>query len=309
MLFSEIPTCPTWASDRFVVRKEKRVLVQGLARWFGYPCPRELMPGDDLLAEYRRYAVGDRRAQPLHLVLAGATNDQLLEDFVRLFGPLGGRIESSRGCPNGAEDIVVSESWRDLRHKQKLFRNLFQLVSVLREKKSSIRVASQIADCAMAIRGFEPHSPHFVHDLEILAVEIEEAALDGDWTAVFTKGHEAVCHVFALFPTRMIPYPDGAVDLPKRNRKSVLAEAIFMLKKDYASGWAFSFCRHPDCQKPFRIFRRDQTCCSEECGGQLRYRKYYRRRGYKVRRATLNAKKAGTDRPNGSPSRRTSTSV
>ncbi|MGO9518413.1 MAG: hypothetical protein ACLPND_15345, partial [Candidatus Korobacteraceae bacterium] len=188
--------------------------------------------------------------------LAGATNDQLLEDFVRLFGPLGGRIESSRWHPNGAEDISVSESWRDLRRKQKLFRNLFQLVSVLREKKSSTRVASQVAGCAIAIRGFEPHSPRFARDLEILALEIEEAAEDGDWTTVFSKGHEAVCHIFALFPTRMVSYSDGAVDLPNRNRKSVLAEAIFMLKKDYESRCVLSFCKNSNCPKAFGATRK-----------------------------------------------------
>ncbi len=65
--FAKIPTCPAWASDIFVVRDNKRLVVLGLERWFGYPCPRELMHRDDLLAAYRSYAAGDRQVQPLHL--------------------------------------------------------------------------------------------------------------------------------------------------------------------------------------------------------------------------------------------------
>lgn len=292
--FAKVPTCPSWASRIEVDRQGESLIVRGWKRWQTYPSPKDLPKGSDLLADYSSYADGDRQARPLHLELVDATDDQRLEAFVRKFGPLGKWASPEKIHDDDTMDLTVFQTMDDLRHKQRLFRSTFDLIVALREMKLNARAASRIANSAMQVESFKTPDPKGPSEIDELMSDITIAMHRREWAAVYTAGHAVVCRVFELFPSRLIPYPGGAVELPLRRPWSVLSEAIFMLKNDYEQRWKWSFCENPSCRRAFRLTRKDQSCCTTYCATAVRSRKYYHRQGYEVRRARLAAQKTAT---------------
>ena len=294
--FTKVPTCPTWASRIEVVHQGENLIVRGWKRWESYPCPRELPNGCDLLADYRAYAAGDRHITPLHLALVNATDDQQLEVFVREFGPLGEGAHFAKFNEDGTMNFTVFQSMGDLRYKQRLFRSLFELLVALRAKKGA-RVGGEIANCAMQVETLEVSAARgMMSELEELVCDVTAAAWRREWGAVHTAGHRVACHAFGLFTSQMVAYPDGVVELPRREPGGVFSEAMFMLKTDYEREYRWSFCKNENCQRAFRLARKDQTCCKPKCTSAVRSRKHYYRRGYEVRRARLAANESGTKR-------------
>src|ERR1017187_775176 len=292
--FAKVPTCPSWATRIEVAREGESIVVRGWKRCETYPCPKDLPKGSDLLADYRSYADGDRQARPLHLELVDATDDQRLETFVRNFGPLGKRVDWLEIHDDDTRDLTVFQSMDDPRHKQRLFRSTFDLIVALGEMKLNARAASKIANSAMQVESFETPDPKGPSEIDELMSDITIAMHRREWAAVYTAGHAVVCRVFELFPSRLIPYPGGAVELPRRQAWSVLSEAMFMLRNDYEQKWKWSFCENQSCRRAFRLTRKDQSCCTKDCATAVRSRKYYHRQGYEVRRARLAAKKTAT---------------
>jgi hypothetical protein len=182
----------------------------------------------------------------------------------------------------------------DLRLNQHEFWSLFELLIALGEKKFRAHAAVEVANCALAVEPFEVPDANGLSEIDDLR---SDAMHRGKWPSVYTAGHSVACRVFELFPSRLVPYPGGAAELPRRVSWSVLSEAMFMLKKDYELSWKWSFCKNQRCQRAFRRMRTDQTCCDTFCVSVVRSHKYYHWRGHEVRRARLAAKKAVT-KPN-----------
>jgi hypothetical protein len=87
-------------------------------------------------------------------------------------------------------------------------------------------------------------------------------------------GHGVLCDLFNLFPLRMFPCADGAIELPSYDREGILPILYFLLRRDYRDRhYLIKMCK--ECGATFKPERGDSEFCDRKC-----YKRYNDRDRY-----------------------------
>ena len=288
---TELPVFPVWAREIHVERRGVEFHVHGRERFPSFPSMKELpSKSDDLMKLYRRYDQTAVRAsdivQPPHLRFANAVTEEELVSFLRTFGPVDGTVmpQSVYVSDDLKIKLTVVETLAGLRVNQLTIKCLLRLIQLLQERANYMEVASIVHRLASNNYCDEQGLPT---QIEMLSVDAEICLNEGSKSQLFDVGHAAVCELLNKFPSVLVGYGKGALELPSRRPEGILSVLYFMLRKDYLTRNSVRSCEYFKCSNFFRVARANARFCSEECSLRQRQHEYWIKKGKKKRKDRL----------------------
>jgi hypothetical protein len=269
---------PVWAQQIEVTRQGNTLLVTG---WGRIPDPfdaREIAPEDisqiDIFQRFRRFVLRHlSEKQPTKdagvYQFADATTDEKLIAFVKEFGPVWGKVRSTKNEENGTVTITVAQSMDRLWEEQEKFAAAVILLQQINKKRNT----HTIEDCAVMTMatldmGLSPFT-QIIIDSSLLAGELprEKAAVILPWA------HRALCMVLNDFAPKLVPFDGNVIELPLVDDEGIRTAIYWQLRQDYLAQRAINTCLN--CGSHFAVFRRGAKGCSDSCRTALRNQKYW----------------------------------
>jgi hypothetical protein len=147
----------------------------------------------------------------------------------------------------------------------------------------------------------EPHWRFDKQNLETmkrLRYEVTHPPRDGNTLeALMTMhpmkaAHFVICGLINAFSPTIYPYADGPVDAPMWDLLPGLRPVLYyILRRAYLNGGSIGICRNVQCRRLFEVERSGSRFCSDQCSLQQRQAEYWTKRGKKLRKRRMKAKK------------------
>jgi len=299
---------PVWAQKIEIETDEDSLLVTGWGRIFGPINAREMAPNDisniDILKRFRRYALrqlGTRRPGDISSVyqFADATDDNRLLAFVREFGPVWGKVVSSRDEDENSCTLIVTQSLKRLRLEQEIFAGAVKLLQELNRNAKGdpiemVHAMTQIVPPQMrppdgcsrieTCRNFKvplPTGPEVMtYPIAVrfaaIAIEIwcsEKVPDDDKKPAITGLARQVICDLLNRHAPVLVPVEGEVIELPVIPNEGIREALYFQLRRDFLAHRQIGTCLN--CGGHFTVFRRGTKGCSAACRTALRNQKYW----------------------------------
>jgi hypothetical protein len=299
---------PVWAQKIAVEIDGEALLVTG---WGHLSAPidgRKLDPSDaarlDIFKRFRRYSL--RQLSAVHsgdsggvYQFADATDDEKLIAFVKEFGPVWGKVVSSRAEDDDSSTLTVTQSLKKLRREQEVFAAAVKLLQELsRDAKADpagILVAmAQILPPEMRLpEGFPtkasrnlttplPTGPEVM--TYPIAVRFSALAIDL-WcstgfpkkekkAAVISLARQVLCDLLNHHSPVLVPLESEVIEMPVAPNEGIMEALYFQLRLDFLAHRQIRACLN--CEGYFPVHRRGARACGNRCQTALRNQKYWK---------------------------------
>jgi hypothetical protein len=276
---------PVWAQQIEVKRQGDTLLVAGWGR-IPYAIDEQDVGSEhvsklDIFKRFHNYVLrnlaAERRAAGDAGVyqFADANTDEKLIAFVEEFGPVWGKVRTSKWEENGTMTLVVAQSMEKLRNEQKRFAAVAKILQqVNRNSQADAEIiatqmdeVSFLVGYALALRG---------------NLQYPDGPMDKETPALFWA-NRALCMVLNGYPSRLVPCKGEVFEMPDMNDEGIRNAIYWQLRRDYLAQRAIGNCLN--CGGHFPIYKRGARACSESCRRALRNQKYWNKKKNTVNRA------------------------
>jgi hypothetical protein len=280
---------PVWAQQIEVTRQGNTLLVTG---WGRIPDPfdaKEIAPEHasqmDIFQRFRRYVLRHLSEKQTSkdagvYQFADATTDEKLIAFVEEFGPVWGKVRSTKNEENGTVTITVAQSMERLRHEQEEFATATELLQQVNKKRNT----HTLEDCAAITTAMLDIRLPLFSQIMIDKFLSTDGTVRQKAASILPWAHRALCLVLNECPPKLVPFDDEAIELAIVPDEGIRNAIYWQLRQDYLARRAIGTCLH--CGSHFAVYKRGTRGCSEPCRRALRNQKYWNKS-----KATINAER------------------
>ena len=274
---------PVWAQQIEVKRQGNTLFITG---WGRIPDPVDalgLRPEQvsklDIFQRFHNYVLrnlSEKQATEDAGVyqFADATTDEKLIAFVEEFGPVWGKVRSSKYEENGTTTLTVAQSMQRLRDEQKEFA---AVAKILQQVNRNSQADSEIIAAQM------DEVPFLVGYALALSgnLQFPDGPTDEETPTLFWA-NRALCMVLNGYPSKLVPYKREVFEMPDMSEEGIRSAIYWQLRRDYLAQRAIGNCLN--CDGHFPIYKRGARACSESCRRALRNQKYWSKKKNTVNR-------------------------
>lgn len=274
---------PVWAQQIEVKRQGNTLLVTG---WGRIPAPvdaQDVRPEQvsklEIFQRFHNYVLrnlSEKQATEDAGVyqFADATTDEKLIAFVEEFGPVWGKVRSSKYEENGTITLTVAQSMEWLRDEQNQFAAITKILQQVNQNSQ--------ADAKIIVAQMFEVSWLSGYALALTSnCQYPDGPADKEAPALFWA-NRALCMVLNGYPPKLVPYKGEVFEMPDMSEEGIRNAIYWQLRRDYLAQRAIGNCLN--CNGHFPIYKRGARACSESCRRALRNQKYWSKKKNTVNR-------------------------